>query len=105
MATFYVLPAPEFLEQVYERHLRVLFPGLRWSANVLGQVVAQVSRAAASHAGVYLIQQNELPEDADLERTLIDGFGAEPGDEIIEMHAGPRLGEWRVRRNVLAHAA
>jgi hypothetical protein len=104
MATYYLLPAPEFLEQIYERHLRVLFPGLRWSADVLGQVVAQVSKAAASHSDVYLIQQNELPEGADLVRSLVDGFGAEHGDEIIEMHAGPTLGEWRVRRRVVAHA-
>jgi hypothetical protein len=105
MATFYLLPAPGFLCEVFERQLQALFPGLRWDAGALAQVVAEVSQAAASHSDVYLIQQHDLPVNANVLQTLADAFGAEPGDTVIEMHAGPRLGEWRIRRRVVNQAA
>jgi hypothetical protein len=105
MATFYVLPAPGFLAQVYERHLHVLFPGLRWNGETVAHIVTHVSQAAASHPDIYLVRQHELAENTDVVQALVDAFGAEIGDEVIEMHAGPRLGEWRVRRRVVKRAA
>jgi hypothetical protein len=105
MATFYLLPSPRFLGQAFERYLRLLFPGLHWEESTLAQVVDQVSAAAALHPNVYLIQRHELPENEDAIQAVIDAFGAEPGDVIIELHAGARLGEWRIRRRLVSRAA
>jgi hypothetical protein len=105
MATFYLLPSPRFLGQAFERHLHLLFPGLCWEESTLALVVDQVSAAVALHPNAYLIQRHELPEDEDPIQALIDAFGAEPGDEVVELHAGARLGEWRIRRRLVPQAA
>ena len=52
----------------------------------------------ASPGGVYVVYGEELPEGEDAGRALADGFGAEPGDEVIELRAAGRPGELAVRR-------
>ena len=101
MSVFYILPSPGFLGKAFERHLHLLFPGLTWDEIFLKLLVGHVLEVTARHAGVYLIQQHELPEQEDVEQALVDGFGAEPGDELIEMHAGARMGEWRIKRRLV----
>src|SRR5438874_11950675 len=91
MATFYVLPSPAFLGKSFEPHLRLLFPGLNWDETALVHLAKQVSTALAQHPNVYLLHQHELTEGADVVQATVDGFGAESGDEVIEMHAGSCL--------------
>ncbi|HEY1860976.1 MAG TPA: hypothetical protein VGG61_11505 [Gemmataceae bacterium] len=105
MATFYLLPAPRFLGRAFARHLQVLFPGLHWEESALDHVVEHVTETAGRHANVFLIHQHELPENVDVLQSLVDAFGAEPGDTVIEMHAGAKLGEWRIRQRVVNQAA
>jgi hypothetical protein len=105
MATFYLLPSPGFLGQSLAQHLQGLFPGLNWDESALAHVAEQVTQAAARHANVYLVHQHEMPQTEDVLQVLVDGYGAEPGDEIIEIHAGARLGEWRIERHVVRQAA
>jgi hypothetical protein len=105
MATFYVLPSPGFLGRAFERQLQVLFLGLHWNQSALDHVVRQVTEAAARHPDVFLVHQHELPENVDVLRALADTFGAEPGDIVIETHAGARLGEWHIRRRLVPQAA
>jgi hypothetical protein len=105
MATFYILPSPGSLGRAFEWQLHVLFPGLHWDETALAHVVRQVTEAAARHPDVFLVHQHELPESVDVLRALAETFGAEPGDIVIETHAGARLGEWRIRRRVVNRAA
>jgi hypothetical protein len=39
-----------------------------------------------------------LPAEEKPVRALADGFGAEIGDEIVEVRTGPRPTEWTTRR-------
>ena len=105
MATFYVLPSTGFLSRAFERQLQALFPGLDWEEPALDQVVREVTKAAARHSGVFLVHQHELPESVEVLRALAENFGAEPGDTVIETHAGAKLGEWRIRRRLVPQAA
>src|SRR5436309_2144530 len=105
MATFYLLPSFRFLGQSFKGHLQILFPGLNWDESALRRLAEQVSEAASRHPNVYLVHHHELTENEDMVQALVDGFGAEPGDEVVEMYAGARLGEWRIQRRIVKEAA
>ena len=57
-----------------------------------------LAAAATAHPDVYVVYREELPDGEDPARALADGFGAEPGDEVIELRAADRPGELAVRR-------
>jgi hypothetical protein len=102
MATFYLLPSPGYLGKALKPYLQVLFPGLHWDESILLQLTERVRDAASQHADAYVVYQHELPEDADVVQAIVDAYGAEPGDEVIEIHACYRIGGWRIRRRRVA---
>lgn len=101
MSTFYLLPPRPLLAQRFAAYLQGLLPGLKWDPQVwpdLGDVLAAV---AARQADVFLVHREDLPAGEDPARALVEGFGAEVGDEVIELQAGGRPGElvnrrWRI---------
>jgi len=98
MATFYVLPPRPFLGRCYATYLQTLFPGLTWDDAVCPDLADHLSSIAADRKDVYIVHREELPEDEDLARGLADGFGAEPGDEVIEVRPGRDAHRWRLGR-------
>jgi hypothetical protein len=104
MSTFYLLPPRPYLGEHFAGYLQGLFPGLHWDSAVWANLAEGLAAAATCHAGVYVVYREELPEGEDPARALADGFGAEPGDEVIELRAG-RPGEWAVRRWCVGAAA
>jgi hypothetical protein len=54
---------------------------------------------------VYIVHREELPAGETVAQALADGFGAEPGDEVIEIRPGHKLGEWASLRWHLDNAA
>jgi hypothetical protein len=64
-----------------------------------------LTSTASCQRDVFVVYREDLPEDEDLPQVLVDGFGAEPGDEIVELRASGRPGAWRVRRWQVAQAA
>jgi hypothetical protein len=95
MATFYLLPPRPLLGEQLGGFLAGLFPGLDWGAALRSGLVESLGEAAARHEGVYVVFREELPDGEDLARALIDGFGAEAGDEVVEVRAGAAR-RWRV---------
>src|SRR5260370_22220926 len=84
MATFYLLPARPILEDSLARLVDEWLPGLpaaRAGAELADALQASVSR----QRDVILIFREELPELASTAEALRDGFGAEPGDEIVAL--------------------
>src|SRR5439155_572100 len=53
---------------------------------------------AGVHDNVYVVYRDDLPPDEPPSRALADGFGAEPGDEVVEVRAGRSPGELTSRR-------
>ncbi len=98
MSTFYLLPPRPYLGQCFARYLQGLFPGLSWESSVWDNLADGLTNAATCHADVYVVHREELPPGEDPARALADGFGAEPGDEVIEVRAAERPGEWAARR-------
>ena len=98
MATFYVLPPRPILGERFADFLRLVFPGLEWDAADLGDLLCA---AAAGRAGVFVVHREDLPPGEPVARALVDAFGAEPGDEVIEVRPSGRAADlaasrWRV---------
>jgi len=105
MSTFYLLPPRPCLGEHFAAYLTGLFPGLRWDSAVWANLAEGLAAAATCHTDVYVVYCEELPEDEDPARALADGFGAEPGDEVIELRVADRPDRLAVRRWRVAAAA
>ena len=105
MATFYLLPPRPYLGQCVARSLQSLFPGLSWDAAVWEALADGLADAARRQDGVYVVYREELPPDEDTDRALADGFGAEPGDEVVEVRLAGPAADSQVRRWRIGQAA
>jgi hypothetical protein len=97
VSKFYLLPPRPLLGEQFSAFLGHLFPGLNWDAEHRSELTEMLGAAAASHPDVFVIYREELADD-DPQRALCDGFGAEAGDEVIEVRVGSRPGELTARR-------
>jgi hypothetical protein len=98
VSTFYLLPSRPYLGEHLAAYLQGLFPGLTWDSASRANLAEGLAAAVTCHPGVYVVYGEELPEGEDPARALGDGFGAEAGDEVIELHAGGRADQLSVRR-------
>jgi hypothetical protein len=98
MATFYLLPPRPFLAERLAGFLQALLPGLDWDADARAGLADVVGTVASGRPGVYLVFREDLPAGEPPARALVDGCGAEPGDEVVEVRPGPRTGELLTRR-------
>lgn len=107
MSTFYVLPARPVLGQRFAELLARVFPGTDWPRDDWRDLAEALGAAAMSQADVYVVYAEDLPDSLSLEVGLMEHFGAEPGDEIIEVQPGRSLAEievqkWRVNESLAA---
>jgi hypothetical protein len=86
MATFYLLPPRECLEQAIGEVLARLLPGLPLPAESWEVVTEQIGSAAGWPADVFLVPRDDLPEGEPVAEALAAAFGAEPGDRVIEVN-------------------
>jgi hypothetical protein len=88
VATFYLLPPRPLLADKFADFLRTLLPELkieRADPAVLSDFLEEI---AGNQPAVFLVHREELPEGEDTTATLRDSFGAESGDEVVEIRAG-----------------
>jgi hypothetical protein len=85
MSTFYVLPARTALAQRFASYVAGVVPGLDCNGAARDVVTDLLAAAAAGRPDVYLVYQDELPLGERVDRALADGYGAEPGDEVVEV--------------------
>jgi hypothetical protein len=89
MSTFYLLPLRPLLGARFADYLRTLFPGLDWGDAVWPDLAEMLAAAAGRHPDVYVIYREDLPEGEEPARALAEGFGAEAGDQVVEVRPGP----------------
>jgi hypothetical protein len=93
MATFYVLPPRECLERLAAEFVARVLPGLSAPPSLWEAILAEVTAGRP----VYAVHREDLPGGPDLAGELADGFGAEPGDVVVEVGLGPgRVRRWEV---------
>jgi hypothetical protein len=96
VATFYVLPPRPLPARPYADFLRGLLPGLQPARATWGDL-AETLGGLLSGQDVYLLHREDLPEGEDASAALAHGFGAEAGDEVVEVGApGTVLRRWRL---------
>ena len=85
MATFFVIPPRECLEQAVAEFLARVLPGLPAEPTVTDSLLAAVEFEANRAGDVYLVHREDLPGGRDVVNDLIDAFGAERGDSVVEI--------------------
>jgi len=98
MSTFYLLPPRPVLGQRLADFLHLILPGLDWDAATRTNLASAIDAAASIHDGVYVVYREDLPADEHPADALTAAFGAEIGDEVIEVRSGVRAGELVTRR-------
>jgi hypothetical protein len=98
MSTFYLLPPRPSVGERFAGFLETFFPGLDWESTTWSNLADLLASATAGRTDVYLVYGEELPEGADRSEALRAAFGAEDGDEIVEVQPGNQLGEVTTRR-------
>src|SRR5262245_1065151 len=93
MSTFYLLPPRPLVAERLTDYLRTLFPGLdlTWMKSI--DLTDFLAGAAADHPNVFVVYREELPQEEDAGTALRNGFGAETGDDVIEIRPGGKGGE------------
>ena len=95
MSTFYVLPPRPLFGQQVLQFLLSWFPGLKCDALISGDLAETVSATAGRQPGVFILFREDLPEGVEMQQALLDDFGAELGDEIVEV-AATSVRRWRL---------
>jgi len=95
VSTFYLLPPRPHLGQQVIHFLQGWFPGLNWDCVNRAALAETVSANASQLPNVYIVFHEDLPEGVELRQALVEGFGAEPGDEIVEV-AASMVRRWRL---------
>jgi hypothetical protein len=70
--------------------LKEEFPGLPWDRASERTFVDALDAAFLKEPDAYVVHREELPEGEPIDQALRDGFGAEPGDEIVEVRSAPQ---------------
>ena len=86
MATFYLLPSRAALGQRFGDFLAATFPGLSWKRGSWPDLAENLAAATAGESGVYVVFREDVADENDPEDSLARDFGAEPGDDIVEVH-------------------
>jgi hypothetical protein len=102
VATFYLLPPRPLLADRFAEFIQTLLPGLDLSGADPTALADLLAELLAKQSAVFLVHREELPGDEDTIASLRDGFGAETGDEVVEVRPGTRPGELTTRRYRLA---
>jgi hypothetical protein len=97
MALFFLLPPRAHLADHLANALHDWLPGHTLTVADRQRLCACVCEALAGDE-VYLIHREDLPAGERAEPALVDGYGAAPGDEIVEVRPAARAGEFHSRR-------
>lgn len=95
MATFYLLPPRECLERAVTDLFAKLLPGLPLPADSWDAVAGQLAAVAGWGDGVFLVPRDELP-DGEPGAALAEGYGAEPGDRVVDVGLARPARAWAV---------
>jgi hypothetical protein len=98
VSTFYLLPPRPLVAERLTDYLRTLFPGLdlAWMKSI--DLTEFLAAAAGDQPDVYVVYREDLPDGEDTALALRSGFGAELGDDLVEVRPGAKPGELTARR-------
>ena len=98
MSTFYLLPPRPVLGRCLADAFIELVPGLDWTARESVELADLFAEALARRPDAYAVYREELPDGEEPGQALMHGYGADVGDDVVELRAGIRPGALRARR-------
>ncbi len=101
MATFYLLPPRPVVGDHLLDGVERIMPGLDLNVAARRRLTEALLDALELRGDVFLVFREDLPACVPAEEALRDGYGAEPGDEVIEVRAGAPARRWRVGQAAL----
>lgn len=105
MSIYYVLPPRPLLGQHFANYLRTVFPGLEWNLKAQNDLTSALEDSINDHPDTFVVFREDLPAEQSTFDGLVDAFGAELGDEVIEVRAGGHEGEMITNRWHISEAA
>lgn len=90
MSTFYVLPPRQIVAERFGDFLKSMLPGADWQGDNLADALEDL---LLSHPDVYVVWREDLPAGGRLMSLLPQAYGAEDGDEVVEVRHS-RSGDW-----------
>jgi hypothetical protein len=102
VSTFYLLPPRPTLGDALAGLLQAFFPGLDWNTPGRASLADLLADLAEAAPGAYVLFRDDLPPGESIPRALVEGFGAEAGDEVVEVRPTGRPGQFSARRWRLA---
>lgn len=94
MATFYVLPSRNLFGQRFGELFGSLFPGTQYSPWDWPELAESLAGLVEGHADAHLVYREDLDEQISVKDALLQHFGADVDDEIIEIQFGPGLNQF-----------
>jgi hypothetical protein len=85
MATFYLLPPRSVLETAFGDILTRLLPGLPLPVESWEAIIDRIASAAGWPDDLFLVPRDDLPPGESFGESLAAAFGAEPGDNVVEI--------------------
>ena len=98
MSTFFVLPSQALLGQRFAEFLEGVFPGVPWQRNAWRELAESLGAELRRRSDGYVVYREELTDGKSLADSLMTEFGAEPGDEVVEVALGGRLAALMTKR-------
>jgi hypothetical protein len=105
MATYFLLPPRPSMGEHFATYLERLFPGQKWNGQEWQELAEMLGSLLARRPEVYVVFGEDLPVDTDPEEALAAGYGAEVGDEIVEIKLAHLPQRPVLNRRLLASAA
>jgi hypothetical protein len=97
MAKFYLLPPRALIAQKLLATLGIVEP----QSPLLAELAETIGRAVEA-TGAFVVYRDDLPLHESMPQSLMDGFGAEVGDEVVEILADLSPRRSQIRRPPLA---
>jgi hypothetical protein len=97
MAVFYLLPPRPALGECLAKMLQPYVPGALINPNLCADFVDSLVSGSPEADDCYVVYREDLPEGAEVNTALRDGFGAEAGDQIVCVSIGAQAAEPRVK--------
>lgn len=101
MATFYILPPRECLEQAIAAFCARVLPGVPIESSTCESFLTALTDERADEDDAYFLHREDLPTSDAHDADLTEGFGAEPGDAVVEIGLAAGSTPARVRRWVI----
>jgi hypothetical protein len=114
VSTFYLLPPRSLLADHLVDCLGAFLPGVEFDCAERCRLFSDLIESIGA-GNQLVVYREDLPAGTAVEQALVDGYGAEQGDEVVEVRPGlpsERIGQgrfrssrWRIGESRAARAA